>query len=60
KDTFYPIEKNVVLYERLNKEVYQNISKYTDEVLKKTHAILNMDKEQKPTITSWSQAAKEE
>ncbi|MEG0590791.1 MAG: FGGY-family carbohydrate kinase, partial [Lachnospiraceae bacterium] len=60
KDTFYPIEKNVVLYERLNKEVYQNISKYTDEVLKKTHAILNMDKEQKPTIASWSQAAKEE
>lgn len=60
KDTFEPIPANVELYDKLNKEVYQHIPQYTDEVLKKTHAILNPEAEEIETITSWSQATTKE
>lgn len=41
RDVFYPIKENVELYHRLNKQVYCNITKHTDEVLKATYEILN-------------------
>lgn len=41
KDTFYPNPQNVELYEQLNKQVYKNISNYTDEILKKSYEILS-------------------
>jgi len=60
RDTFYPIAENAALYNRLNNEVYQSIPQYADEVLKKSHAILNREQDNKSTITSWSQATKKE
>ncbi|MFI3685597.1 FGGY-family carbohydrate kinase [Vagococcus fluvialis] len=41
KDIFKPIPENVQIYKKLNNEVYKELTKHTDEVLKKTHAILN-------------------
>jgi len=38
-DTFQPNKKNINLYKRMNKEVYKNITVYTDEILKKSHPI---------------------
>ncbi len=60
RDTFYPIKENVEIYDRLNKEVYMNITKHTDEVLKVTHSILNPEDSDKETITSWNQAGTKE
>lgn len=39
RDTFEPNSENMALYKRMNDEVYKNISVYTDEILKKSHAI---------------------
>lgn len=41
KDIFTPIPENVAIYKRLNEEVYQSLTTHTDEVLKKTFAILH-------------------
>ncbi|MGL4392033.1 MAG: FGGY-family carbohydrate kinase [Fusobacteriaceae bacterium] len=41
KDCFNPIEENTEIYSKLNKEVYINITKHTDEVLKKSYNVLN-------------------
>lgn len=59
KDTFMPIPENVKLYDKLNKEVYQKITQYTDEVLKKSYAVLNPEGPEEPVITGWSQATGE-
>ena len=39
KDTFTPNKENHLLYNRMNEEVYKDISTYTDEVLKKSYPI---------------------
>ena len=39
KDTFQPIKRHTDLYSRMNKKVYQHITKYTDEVFKKSYPI---------------------
>lgn len=39
RDTFMPIEKSVKLYKEINENVYKHITSYTDELLKKSHAI---------------------
>ncbi len=39
KDIFNPDLENTKLYDRMNKEVYQTITTYTDEVLKKSYEI---------------------
>lgn len=41
KDIFKPIPENVQIYKKLNNEVYKGLTDHTDEVLKKTHTILN-------------------
>lgn len=41
KDVFTPKSENVAIYKRLNEEVYQNLTDYTDEVLKKTYKVLH-------------------
>lgn len=41
QDTFYPIQRNVELYEKLNKRGYTKISICTDEVLKEICNIYN-------------------
>lgn len=41
KDVFKPIPENVQIYKKLNNEVYKGLTEHTDEVLKKTHAILH-------------------
>lgn len=41
RDTFMPIEENVALYKEINDNVYKHITNYTDELLKKSHAIFN-------------------
>lgn len=41
KDIFKPIPENVQIYKKLNNEVYKGLTEHTDEVLKKTHTILN-------------------
>jgi sugar (pentulose or hexulose) kinase len=55
RDTFYPIPKNVDVYERLNRQAYKRIPFYTDEVLKKTYEVLNSDQNKEGVITKWSQ-----
>lgn len=44
RDTFTPISKNVELYDKLNNEVYKDIAKYTDIILKKSYGIFNISK----------------
>jgi sugar (pentulose or hexulose) kinase len=39
RDSFEPIHAHVAVYQRLNHEVYQNITVYTDEVLKQSYPI---------------------
>lgn len=39
RDSFMPDSKNHALYTRMNEEVYKNITRYTDEVLKKSYPI---------------------
>ena len=39
RDYFMPIPSNVALYKRMNQELYQNITSYTDEVLKLSYPI---------------------
>lgn len=56
QDTFYPIAENAVLYDKLNKEVYRDLTQNTDIILKKSYAILAPKENVKPTITGWSQA----
>lgn len=41
RDTFKPISKNVALYKDINQNVYSKITSSTDEILKKSHEILN-------------------
>lgn len=41
RDTFEPIEENVSLYKEINEKVYKDITKYTDELLMKSHNIFN-------------------
>jgi sugar (pentulose or hexulose) kinase len=41
KDVFTPKPENVAVYKRLNEEVYQGLTDYTDEVLKKTYSVLH-------------------
>lgn len=41
RDTFKPISKNVALYKDINRNVYSKITSSTDEILKKSHEILN-------------------
>lgn len=41
RDTFMPIAENVALYKEINEEVYQHITEYTDELLKKSHKVFN-------------------
>lgn len=40
-DTFTPIEKHVVLYERMNREVYSNLASALDPLLSTSHEIFN-------------------
>lgn len=40
RDVFQPIPANVELYRKLNQEVYKGLTPYTDEVLKKSHDLL--------------------
>lgn len=39
KDIFQPIKENTERYNRMNDEVYKNITEYTDELLKKSYPI---------------------
>jgi sugar (pentulose or hexulose) kinase len=39
KDVFQPNKENFNLYKRMNEEAYKNITKYTDEILKKSYPI---------------------
>lgn len=39
KDTYQPNRTNTSLYKLMNKDVYRHITRYTDEVLKKSYAI---------------------
>lgn len=41
RDTFKPISKNVALYKDINQNVYSKITLSTDEILKKSHEVLN-------------------
>ncbi|MEQ7302079.1 FGGY-family carbohydrate kinase [Enterococcus avium] len=41
KDVFTPNPENVAVYKQLNEEVYQSLTDYTDEVLKKTYHVLH-------------------
>ena len=41
KNVFTPNPDNVVVYKQLNEEVYQSLTDYTDEVLKKTYHVLH-------------------
>ena len=40
-DSFSPIAQNVDLYQRFNTEVYQHITKNTDNILQKSYKIFN-------------------
>ena len=44
KDVFSPIPENVAIYKKLNEEVYQGLTNYTDKVLEKTFEILHPEK----------------
>lgn len=39
RDIFQPIEKHTCLYERMNLDVYKNITHYTDKILKKSYPL---------------------
>jgi len=39
RDTFYPIEENTALYERMNNEVYKHIVGFTDTILERSYPI---------------------
>lgn len=41
RDVFKPIAKHARLYEKINREVYQNITSVTEELLKRSHSIFN-------------------
>jgi sugar (pentulose or hexulose) kinase len=41
RDTFQPNKKNHMLYQRMNEEVYKEITVYSDEVVKKSYPIFN-------------------
>jgi ribulose kinase len=41
QDNFNPDEANVVLYERINQEVYTKINAATEEVLQASHRIFH-------------------
>lgn len=41
RDSFHPIAENVSLYRKINDEVYKHIAECTDELLKRSHNILN-------------------
>jgi sugar (pentulose or hexulose) kinase len=41
RDTFAPIEENVVLYDKINNEVYKDIVPATDDLLMRSHRIFN-------------------
>ncbi len=40
QDVFYPDPERAALYERLNREVYSKMTRYTDEVLKASYEVL--------------------
>ena len=56
RDVFTPIEKNVQLYAKINQEVYKGLTVHTDEVLKKSHAILRAEEDNKKVTVGYSQA----
>lgn len=39
RDTFVPIEENVLIYKKMNEEVYKHITSHTDELLQKSYEI---------------------
>ena len=39
RDTFSPIEENVVLYNRINEDVYRDIIPTTEDLLMRSHRI---------------------
>ncbi|MFZ4454430.1 FGGY-family carbohydrate kinase [Salibacterium aidingense] len=39
--TFYPKEESRLFYKKMNEEVYQHISTYTDGILKKAHSVFS-------------------
>lgn len=41
RDSFNPIKENTDLYNRMNEEVYKNITVHTDEILKKSYQIFS-------------------
>ncbi|MBN2860564.1 MAG: sugar kinase [Sphaerochaetaceae bacterium] len=41
RDTFYPIKENVELYHEMNEQVYRHLASQNDELLKRSHAIMN-------------------
>ncbi len=43
RDTFSPIQEDVELYDKINKEVYQQIVPATDDLLMKSHRLFNPD-----------------
>ncbi|HCY86632.1 MAG TPA: sugar kinase [Desulfobacteraceae bacterium] len=43
RDTFVPIDENVDLYDKINREVYQRIAPATDDLLMRSHKIFNRE-----------------
>ncbi|MGX7418355.1 FGGY-family carbohydrate kinase [Carnobacterium gallinarum] len=41
QEMFEPIPENVMLYDKMNQEVYRNITDYTDGLFKKTYPLFN-------------------
>ncbi|WP_336194668.1 FGGY-family carbohydrate kinase [Hafnia paralvei] len=56
KDIFMPIEKNVNIYEAMNKGVFKDLTKYTDPILKKSYEVLHGDLNKVESIQNWSNA----
>ena len=55
KDVFQPIHENVKVYESYNKGIFRDLTKYTDEILKKSHMVFHPDEQNSHVVANWSQ-----
>ena len=54
RDTFMPIAGNVDIYETLNTQLYRDITKDTDEILKKSYKVFRSNVEEVEEIQSYA------
>ena len=54
KTVFTPIPENTQIYDKMNTGIFRDLTKYTDEILKKSYEVFHGGMDQANEIKSWS------